>query len=139
MTSQRSLSSFIVQVWSPITVFNKSLSITAGKDRTGVLAALIHRLAGSADEAIVHDFTLTRVGLEPGREALLTMMKSLYGESAWNNPVLLVLWGIHANGMTGFLNILDEKHGGVVGYLKSLGFSGSDIDTMKGNLTLIRN
>ncbi|OJI95842.1 hypothetical protein ASPVEDRAFT_22880 [Aspergillus versicolor CBS 583.65] len=109
---------------------------SAGKDRTGVLAALIHRLAGSADEAIIHDFTLTRVGLEPGREALLTMMKSLYGESAWNNPVLLVLWGVHANGMAGFLNILDGQHGGVVGYLKSLGFSESDIATMKRNLAL---
>lgn len=99
-----------------------------------MLAALIHRLAGSADEAIIHDFTLTRVGLEPGREALLTMMKSLYGESAWNNPVLLVLWGVHANGMAGFLNILDGQHGGVGGYLKSLGFSESDVATMKRNL-----
>ncbi|KAL4920597.1 protein-tyrosine phosphatase-like protein [Aspergillus aurantiobrunneus] len=110
---------------------------SAGKDRTGVLAALIHRLAGSSDEAIVHDFTLTRVGLEPGREALLNMMQGLYGESAWNNPVLLVLWGVHASGMTGFLKVLDETYGGVTGYLKDkLGFSDLDIESMKGNLVL---
>ncbi|KAL4783731.1 major facilitator superfamily domain-containing protein [Aspergillus varians] len=110
---------------------------SAGKDRTGVLAALIHRLVGSSDEAIVHDFTLTRVGLEPGRQALLTMMQSLYGESALDNPVLLVLWGVSANGMTGFLKALDESHGGVTGYLKdTLGFSNSDIEIMKVNLTL---
>ncbi|KAL4940014.1 hypothetical protein BDV06DRAFT_230696 [Aspergillus oleicola] len=110
---------------------------SAGKDRTGVLAALIHRLAGSSDEAIVHDFTLTRIGLEPGREPLLKMMRGLYGESAWNNPVLLVLWGVHAKGITGFLEVLDRSYGGVTGYLKDkLGFSDADITKMKLNLAL---
>ncbi|KAL4930974.1 tyrosine-protein phosphatase [Aspergillus undulatus] len=110
---------------------------SAGKDRTGVLAALIHRLAGSSDEAIVHDFTLTRVGLEPGRESLLKMMQGLYSESAWNNPVLLVLWGVHAGGITGFLEVLDAAYGGVTGYLKGkLGFSDADIVIMKKNLAL---
>ncbi|KAL2826485.1 protein-tyrosine phosphatase-like protein [Aspergillus cavernicola] len=112
---------------------------SAGKDRTGVLAALIHRLAGSADEAIIHDFTLTRVGIEPGRQALLTMMQGFYGESTWENPVLLVLWGVHAAGMTGFLKILDEVHGGVPGYLNKLGFSNADLEVMRGNLVLTAN
>ncbi|KAL4802182.1 major facilitator superfamily domain-containing protein [Aspergillus unguis] len=111
---------------------------SAGKDRTGVLAALIHRLAGSSDEAIIHDFTLTRVGLEPGREALLQMMRGLYGESAWDNPVLLVLWGVHASGMTGFLKVLDEEYGGVTGYLRNkLGFDEADIETMQRNLAVM--
>ncbi|KAL2815126.1 protein-tyrosine phosphatase-like protein [Aspergillus granulosus] len=109
---------------------------SAGKDRTGVLAALIHRLAGSSDEAIIHDFTLTRVGLEPGRQALLNMMQSLYGKSALDNPVLLVLWGVHADGMTGFLNVLDENHGGVVGYLQKLGFSEEDVQVIRANLAI---
>jgi hypothetical protein len=65
------------------------------------------------------------------------MMQSLYGESAWENPVLLVLWGVHASGMTGFLNVLDETHGGVTGYLKDkLGFSDADIERIRGNLLL---
>ncbi|KAI9375220.1 protein-tyrosine phosphatase-like protein [Aspergillus egyptiacus] len=107
---------------------------SAGKDRTGVLAALLHRLAGSADEAIVHDFTLSRVGIEPGRAALLSMMQSAYGESAWENPVLLVLWGVHAAGMSGFLTVLDELHGGVEGYLRTLGFGEEDLERMRVNL-----
>ncbi|KAL4965489.1 tyrosine-protein phosphatase [Aspergillus stella-maris] len=110
---------------------------SAGKDRTGVLAALIHRLAGSSDEAIIHDFRLTRIGLEPGREPLLKMMRGLYGESAWNNPVLLVLWGVHAKGITGFLGVLDASYGGVTGYLRDkLGFSDADILIMRANLAL---
>ncbi|KAJ0418466.1 major facilitator superfamily domain-containing protein [Aspergillus carlsbadensis] len=111
---------------------------SAGKDRTGVLAALIHRLAGSPDEAIIHDFTLTRVGLEPGRQALLAAMESLYGKSAWDNPVLLVLWGVHAAGMTGFLKALDENHGGAVGYLYSLGFDEADVQRIRENLVIKR-
>ncbi|KAL3461982.1 protein-tyrosine phosphatase-like protein [Aspergillus heterothallicus] len=109
---------------------------SAGKDRTGVLAALIHRLAGSSDEAIIHDFTLTRVGLEPGRPALLAAMQSLYGKSAWENPVLLVLWGVHAGGMTGFLQVLDEEHGGAAGYLQELGFSEDDVAKIRANLVI---
>ncbi|CEL03554.1 hypothetical protein ASPCAL04708 [Aspergillus calidoustus] len=109
---------------------------SAGKDRTGVLAALIHRLAGSSDEAIIHDFTLTRVGLEPGRPALLAAMESLYGKSAWDNPVLLVLWGVHAAGMTGFLKALDENHGGAVGYVQSLGFDEADVQRIRENLVI---
>ncbi|KAL4998629.1 protein-tyrosine phosphatase-like protein [Aspergillus recurvatus] len=110
---------------------------SAGKDRTGVLAALIHRLAGSSDEALILDFTLTRVGLEPGRAALLKMMQSVYGESVLDNPVLPVVWGVHASGMMAFLEALDEGYGGVTGYLNdTLGFSDWDIEVMKANLVL---
>ncbi|KAL2829055.1 protein-tyrosine phosphatase-like protein [Aspergillus pseudoustus] len=110
---------------------------SAGKDRTGVLAALIHRLAGNPDEAIIHDFTLTRVGLEPGRQALLAAMESLYGKSAWENPVLLVLWGVHAGGMSGFLKGLDEEFGGAAGYLQQkLGLSEEDVARIRANLLI---
>ncbi|KAL4771994.1 protein-tyrosine phosphatase-like protein [Aspergillus nidulans var. acristatus] len=110
---------------------------SAGKDRTGVLAALIHRLAGSSDEALILDFTLTRVGLEPGRAALLKMMQSVYGESVLDNPVLPVVWGVHGSGMVAFLEALDEGYGGVTGYLKNaLGFSDDDLEVMKANLLL---
>ncbi|KAL4899327.1 hypothetical protein BDW74DRAFT_116619 [Aspergillus multicolor] len=110
---------------------------SAGKDRTGVLAALIHRLAGSSDAELIHDFTLTRVGLEPGRLALLKMMQSVYSKSVLDNPVLPVVWGVHASGMMAFLEVLDEGYGGVIGYLRNtLGFSDWDIEAMKANLVL---
>lgn len=112
------------------------LSASAGKDRTGVLAALIHRLAGSSDEAIIYDFTLTRVGIEPGRQPLLRMMQKAYGEFDWESRVLPIVWGVHAAGMTGFLKALDESHGGVTGYLNQLGISDSDIRKMRANLVM---
>lgn len=45
------------------------LLFTAGKDRTGVLAALIMDAAGCDDEAIAKDYELTSIGLEPTRAA----------------------------------------------------------------------
>lgn len=44
---------------------------TAGKDRTGLLAALILGLAGVSLDYINRDYALTRVGVEPVREFLL--------------------------------------------------------------------
>lgn len=46
----------------------------AGKDRTGVLAGLIHSLAGSSLEIITHDNLLTRIGIEPVREFLIAKL-----------------------------------------------------------------
>lgn len=48
----------------------------AGKDRTGVLAALILSLAGVPAEVISHDYTLTRIGLEPARDSLLRIVST---------------------------------------------------------------
>ncbi|KKK23565.1 hypothetical protein P175DRAFT_0448610 [Aspergillus ochraceoroseus IBT 24754] len=108
---------------------------SAGKDRTGVLAALIQRLAGSPDDAIIQDYTLTRIGIEPGRESLTNTIKALYGTSAIENPMQLVSWGVNAATMTGFLKAVDDTHGGVEGYLKeNMGFSDKDVQIMIHNL-----
>ena len=48
---------------------------TAGKDRTGVLAALILGLANVDIEYINHDYALTRVGMEPARSFLMQKWK----------------------------------------------------------------
>lgn len=44
---------------------------TAGKDRTGVICALILMLAGVKDEDIATDYALTTEGLAPMRENIL--------------------------------------------------------------------
>lgn len=44
--------------------------LLAGKDRTGVLAALLLSLAGADSSVVDHDYTLTRIGAEPAREML---------------------------------------------------------------------
>lgn len=52
---------------------------TAGRDRTGVLAALLLALCRTPRALIAHDYLLTRIGVEPHRDFLFT---SLFGTSA---------------------------------------------------------
>jgi hypothetical protein len=49
----------------------------AGKDRTGVLAALLLKLAGVNDDTIAEDYALTRVGREPARETVLARLAKM--------------------------------------------------------------
>lgn len=55
---------------------------TGGKDRTDVLATLILRLAGASYQAIVDDYALTRIGVEPAREMMGAMLKLHGGDGA---------------------------------------------------------
>lgn len=43
---------------------------TAGKDRTGVVCALILALAGVEDRLVAEEYALTAVGLEPFKDAI---------------------------------------------------------------------
>ncbi|KAK2038137.1 tyrosine phosphatase [Colletotrichum somersetense] len=44
---------------------------TAGKDRTGVICAIILSLCGVADEVVAHEYSLTDVGLQDRREEIV--------------------------------------------------------------------
>lgn len=47
---------------------------TAGKDRTGLMAALILGVAGCSIEYINRDYALTRIGIEPVRDFLIAKL-----------------------------------------------------------------
>lgn len=53
---------------------------TAGKDRTGVVVALLFMLAGMDDESIAEEYSLTDLGLAP--------LKPLFMERLLKNPAL---------------------------------------------------
>ena len=59
---------------------------TAGKDRTGVLAALILSLVGVPDEDISFDYALTRIGFEPQRDFLTSIIKNWKPERHEDSP-----------------------------------------------------
>jgi protein tyrosine/serine phosphatase len=48
----------------------------AGKDRTGVFAALVLRLCGVADEIIAWEYSITAAGLAPHMETIITHLMS---------------------------------------------------------------
>lgn len=102
--------------------------VLAGKDRTGVLAAIILWLAGASKDVIEYDFTLTRVGIEPARELLLQMLKMWNKEWTAETPGMQEFSSIKSKFILGTLGMIEEKYGGVVGYVKGLGFSDEDLE-----------
>lgn len=116
----------------------------AGKDRTGVLAALILLLIGRSHDEIINDYILTRVELEDARENLMDAfamnMESEEVDLSKLSPEalgMLELCGVRSTAMDEFLKHFEGVYeNGIQGYLThGLGFSHSDIETMRKNLT----
>lgn len=115
----------------------------AGKDRTGVLAALILLLIGRPGDEIINDYILTRVGLESARENLMeAFAMNMDSEEVDINQLspealgMLELCGVRATAMAEFLkHFAGAYENGIEGYLTNeLGFSQSHVDTMRKNL-----
>ena len=91
---------------------------TAGKDRTGVTAALLLGLAGCEDADIVADYALTDIYLRPKVKLFLQ-----------HNPNAdPALFRAPMESMDRFTAFVREEFGSARGYLKSLGFSDKDLD-----------
>ncbi|TRM68216.1 protein-tyrosine phosphatase-like protein [Schizophyllum amplum] len=100
---------------------------TAGKDRTGILAALLLQLAGVDAETIARDYALTRIGREPAREVIMQRLSKevLF---ASNKEMALNMLSCRSDIIPPFLKLLDQKYGGVEAYLKNyIGLTDDDI------------
>ncbi|KAK7695400.1 hypothetical protein QCA50_000036 [Cerrena zonata] len=109
---------------------------TAGKDRTGVIAAILLKLAGVSDSDIAEDYSLTRVGREPSREKVMARLtkEPLF---ASNSEAALNMFTSRPETMLAFLKVIEEKYGGVVEYLKKyVHLSEEDIHTIRRNVCL---
>lgn len=100
----------------------------AGKDRTGVLAALTLNLLGVSDADVAVDFALSEAAEEP----------------AWrrrhrDNPERLAQRWTHfevcpAEGILLFLDELRARHGSVEGYVYAIGVTPSEVAAMRAHL-----
>ncbi|KAI0092184.1 protein-tyrosine phosphatase-like protein [Irpex rosettiformis] len=107
---------------------------TAGKDRTGVVAALLLKLAGVDDDAIAEDYSLTRIGREPMRDQVMERLAKVPLFAADNEKALNMLTS-RKEVMSAFLKEFDNKYGGVECYLKThVHLSDEDIDTVRRNI-----
>ncbi|KJR81353.1 uncharacterized protein SPSK_01226 [Sporothrix schenckii 1099-18] len=125
--------------------------LLAGRDRTGVLAALLLTLAGAAPDTIALDYMLSRIGSEPVRDELEKFARmgagvperkpddspeAIAAAVAATPPGFLNLINLRVVCWNAFLEALDKEHGGFEGYVtKTLGFSDGDVATIKKNLT----
>ncbi|KAF8622112.1 hypothetical protein AX15_007247 [Amanita polypyramis BW_CC] len=105
---------------------------TAGKDRTGVVSAIILKLAGVDHKAIAYDYSLTRVGREPARALILDRLTQEPMFASNSEAALNIL-----ETMMAFLDLLDNKYGGVEKYVKQfIGFSDADIARVRENILI---
>ncbi|EFR01437.1 hypothetical protein MGYG_04444 [Nannizzia gypsea CBS 118893] len=108
---------------------------TAGKDRTGVFAALVLRLAGVTDnEVIGKEYELTEIGLDGLREVFIQKLlqhPSVNGD----RDAAVRMTRASAAAIIGTMEWLDEEYGGVEGYMKrEMGFNDEDIERIKKNI-----
>lgn len=119
---------------------NSDFQITAGKDRTGVLAALVLLLIGRTHDDIINDYILTRIALENVRENLTEALAIQGGSTEHLSPEangMLELSSVRAQAMAAFLKSFENTYkGGVEEFLSTkLGFEPEDVQNMRHNLT----
>jgi len=102
----------------------------AGKDRTGVISALILGLLGVADEIIVADYAATRENLD----AIVARLQSSEGyQHVWDD---LPPDTLHAEPetMIKMLEGIDARYGGPEGYAREAGLTVADFDALRNRL-----
>lgn len=91
----------------------------AGKDRTGVAAALMLGLAGVPDETIIHDYAVSSELLAPMFSEMLPKMAERGVDEAHGRALM----ASNPEDMQSTLAHIDELYGSPAGYLESIGVS----------------
>ncbi len=104
---------------------------SAGKDRTGILAALVLSLLGVPEEQVVEDYALSQPAMDAMRAALAR-------ESPETSRALAELpasiFSAEPEGMEKFLTTIVEEHGSVEALITSLGVSGAEVAALRESL-----
>ena len=97
---------------------------SAGKDRTGVLAALLLDLAGVEHDAIVDDYALTSERIE----GVFGRLRGAEWFARLSDEIPAFVLDAQASTMEKFLAMLTERWGDAAGYLQSVGVARDAID-----------
>ncbi|MEC9346653.1 MAG: tyrosine-protein phosphatase [Pseudomonadota bacterium] len=101
---------------------------SGGKDRAGMVAAMLLRLAGVSDDDIVDDYAITARYFAP-------MIEALHAEALRQgrtpNPSFMLS---EPQTMRDFLQTLDQDHGGAEAYLLCHGLTGDEIAALRRRL-----
>lgn len=93
---------------------------TAGKDRTGVIVAVVLSLVGVPDEAIATEYQLTEIGLSERRPFLIERLAATgaFGEGDEARAAAERMTGSKKESMLGTLKFVVQKYGSVERYAK---------------------
>ena len=105
----------------------------AGKDRTGVLAALTLALLGVSDGDIAEDYALSGAGMERLREWIVANVPESR-DAMVNQPTAFLEAPPEA--IHRLLSHLRERHGSVAGYVRGLGVDPATIDAIRSQLLI---
>lgn len=113
----------VVRALSPISTGTPLLlHCAAGKDRTGLLAALVGLLAGHERERIVADYTATAAHMGQVKAAILEAYREVVPSETLahlaeeNAPIIM---SAPAEAMEVFIDGVEQHYGGVGGFLNS--------------------
>ncbi|KAL5529712.1 hypothetical protein ACEPAG_5697 [Sanghuangporus baumii] len=112
---------------------------TAGKDRTGIFAAIIQLLLGVPDAAIAYDYHLTTYGLAPVLPALVQRFQkeSIYRDN-WEG--FQNMGSAKQETMFATLELIRSKYGSAEGYIKArTSLTDADIERIRRNLLFTPN
>jgi protein tyrosine/serine phosphatase len=98
----------------------------AGKDRTGILAAITESLVGVPRNVIVGDYELTNQVIVEICERLARF--DTYTNVRVNPPSH---FRCRPDVMEGFLDTLDERHGGAEGWARAMGLDDGDLTALR--------
>ncbi|MGD9999912.1 MAG: tyrosine-protein phosphatase [Ilumatobacteraceae bacterium] len=103
----------------------------AGKDRTGLLAALLLESLGVPRPVVLVDYGLTAASMHRMREWLAVNQPELAARMASAPPALLAAV---PSALGEVLDGLDAEHGGVREYLRSIGVAAASLDALADQL-----
>jgi protein tyrosine/serine phosphatase len=100
-----------------------------GKDRTGLIAALLLRVAGVAREAIAADYALSAANLLPEMQTWLESIEDDRLRVRWTK-----LSKTPAAAMERVLEQIDERYGDAAGYLRAAGVTEAQLERIRERL-----
>ena len=104
----------------------------AGKDRTGVLAALVLGGLGVHHDVIVADYGLTRAGMERMRAWVESNHPEMAARMSETPSFMLAA---HPQAMANILDELVTEHGSIRNYLATIGVGAAILDSLADALT----
>jgi protein tyrosine/serine phosphatase len=107
---------------------------TAGKDRTGVLGAVLLSLCGVSDDIVAEEYSLTEQGLGDWLEYLV---KAVITQTGASEEAARRMAGSRKENMAGALKMMHAEFGGAEGYLtKTCGFTAEEVEKVKALLVV---
>lgn len=110
----------------------------AGKDRTGILAALTHHIAGVADDDVIDDYLLTN---DPGRferrgPTFMDNIQALTGRRP-TEAAMRAAMGVEARYLAAALAAMKEEFGSIDGYLeRAVGVDATTREAVRAHILL---